>query len=65
MITLVPVSAVLAADHGLRPPQAIDLDDPGSASYWAGRLNVTQQELVTAVSEVGPSVAAVRRHLAK
>ncbi len=65
MITLVPVSVVLAADHGVRPPQAIDLDDPASASYWAGRLSVTQEQLIAAIGEVGPSVAAVRRHLGK
>jgi hypothetical protein len=67
MITLAPVSSVLAAtaDHGARAPQAIDLKDPAATAYWAGRLNISQDQLVAAVGEVGGSVAAVRRHLAK
>lgn len=65
MITLAPVSVVLAADHGPRPPQAIDVSDSAATNYWAGRLNVTPQELVVAVRDVGSSVAAIRRHLGK
>lgn len=67
MITLVPVSSVLAAtaNQGGRAPQTIDVKDPTATSYWAGRFNVTQDQLFTAIGEVGGSVAAVRRYLAR
>ena len=67
MITLVPVSSVLAGtgDQGGRAPQVIDVKDPTATAYWAGRLNVSEDQLFTAIGEVGGSVAAVRRHLAK
>ncbi|MGB3044617.1 MAG: DUF3606 domain-containing protein [Xanthobacteraceae bacterium] len=67
MITLAPVSSVLAAtaDQGGRAPQVIDVKDPAVTTYWAGRFNVTQDQLFTAIGEVGGSVAAVRRYLAK
>jgi hypothetical protein len=67
MITLAPVSTVLAAaaEQGGRPLPVIDVNDPAAAAYWAGRLNVTQDRLLVAVGEVGGSVAAVRRFLAK
>lgn len=67
MITLAPVSSVLAtaADRGGRAPPVIDVKDPTATAYWAGRLNVSEDQLVTAIGEVGDSVAAVRRHLAK
>lgn len=67
MITLVPVSSVLAAtaDQGGRAPQVIDVKDPTATAYWAGRFNVTQDRLFTAIGEVGGSVAAVRRYLAE
>ena len=67
MITLAPVSSVLAAtaDQGGRAPQVIDVKDPTATAYWAGRLNVSEDQLFTAIGEVGGSVAAVRRYLTK
>jgi hypothetical protein len=67
MISLAPVSTVLAAaaDQGGRPAPVIDVNDPTATAYWAGRLNISQEQLVTAIGEVGGSVAAVRRYLAK
>lgn len=67
MITLAPVSSVLtaAADRAGRPSPVIDVTDTAATSYWAGRLNISQDQLFTAINEVGGSVAAVRRYLAK
>lgn len=65
MITLVKVSDVLAATAaaGGRPSAVIDVADESAAIYWAARFNVSPTELVSAIEKVGPSVAAVRRHL--
>lgn len=67
MITLAPVSSVLAAatERAGRPSPVIDVTDPAATAYWAGRLNISQDRLFTAIDEVGGSVAAVRRYLAK
>jgi hypothetical protein len=67
MISLVKVSDVLAATAQIagRAPQSIDTNDDSATAYWAGRLNVSTQDLFAAIQEVGPSVAAIRRHLNK
>lgn len=65
MIQLVPVSSVLSAMSGVRPPASIDTADDTQTDYWASRLNITRDELFDAIGKVGPSVAAVRRHLGK
>lgn len=65
MISLVKVSDVLALNPGVKPPQVIDVNDDAASAYWAYRLNVSPTELAAAIDEVGPSVAAVRRHLLK
>lgn len=67
MITLAPVSSVLAAaaDRAGRPSPVIDVTDPAVTAYWAGRLNISQDQLFIAIDEVGGSVAAVRRFFAK
>ena len=67
MITLATVSTVLAAaaERGGRPAPVIDVNDPAATAYWAGRLNISQERLFSAIGEVGGSVAAVRRYLAK
>lgn len=60
MIQLVTVASVLAM---VKPAQSIKADDAAAVDQWARRLNVSRDELLAAVSEVGQSVAAVRRHL--
>lgn len=65
MISLVKVSDVLAATAGTRPPAKIDVTDDSATEYWAYRLNISTNELFSAIQEVGPSIAAVRRHLHK
>jgi hypothetical protein len=65
MIQLAPVAVVMAANLGERPAAVIDVNDDTAADYWAYRLNVTRDQLFTAIGEVGSSVVAVRRHLGK
>ncbi len=67
MISLVKVSDVLAATAQIagRAPQTIDTQDDNATAYWAGRLNVSSEDLFAAIQEVGPSVAAIRRYLNK
>jgi hypothetical protein len=65
MIQLVPVSTVLASTRGVQPAPTIDSADASQRDYWAARLNVSSEDLSAAVEAVGPSVAAVRRHLNK
>lgn len=60
MIRLVPVASVL---NSIRPAPVIDTKDVSTTDAWAQRLNVSREDLLAAVSEVGNSVAAVRRHL--
>ncbi len=67
MITLVKVSDVLAATAaaGGRPSPVIDTTDDTATTYWAARFGISTIELASAIEEVGPSVAALRRHLNK
>jgi hypothetical protein len=67
MIGLVPVSAVLALEtaRSVRPPATIDGNDDAQRNYWAYRLGISSEDLSAAIEVVGPSVAAVRRHLGK
>ena len=65
MIQLVPVSTVLAMTRGVQPPQSTDSSDAAQRDYWASRLSVSAADLTAAIDTVGPSVAAVRRHLGK
>ncbi|MDB5616187.1 DUF3606 domain-containing protein [Tardiphaga sp.] len=65
MIVLVPVSTVLAPTRGGQPAQVIDSADDTQRDYWAYRLSVSARELASAIDAVGPTVAAVRRHLGK
>lgn len=60
MIQLVTVASVLAT---VKPAQSIKADDVAAVDQWAQRLNVSRDDLVAAISEVGGSIAAVRRHL--
>ncbi|MFZ5735043.1 MAG: DUF3606 domain-containing protein [Pseudomonadota bacterium] len=60
MIQLVTVASVLAR---VEPAQSIRVDDAAAVDQWAQRLDVSRNELLAAISEVGHSIAAVRRHL--
>jgi hypothetical protein len=62
MIQLVTVASVLGK---IRPAPIIDIKDVAAVDQWAQRLNVSRDDLLSAVSEVGNSLAAVRRHLGK
>lgn len=65
MIRLAPVSTVLASNRGIMAPPVIDVRDASQRDYWSYRLNVSQNELSAAITEVGTSITAVRRHLGK
>lgn len=65
MISLVTVASVLSSNAGVRPAPVIDTKDDVTTNYWAARLKVSPQDLFAAIEEVGPAVAAVRRHLGK
>jgi hypothetical protein len=65
MLRLVTVASVLSSNLGARPAPVIDAKDDDATSYWASRLSVSPQDIVAAIEEVGPAVAAVRRHLGK
>lgn len=67
MIRLAPVSSVIASEtaRGVRPPATIDVQDGNQRNYWAYRFGISSDDLNAAIEAVGPSVAAVRRHLSK
>lgn len=65
MLRLVTVASVLSSNTVARPAPVIDTTDDAMTNYWAARLNISPDDLAAAVQEVGPSVAAVRRHLGK
>lgn len=67
MIRLAPVSSVLASEtaRSTRPPAIIDAQDDKQRNYWAYRFGISSDDLNSAIEAVGPSVAAVRRHLGK
>lgn len=67
MIRLAPVSTVLASETAQSPraPATIDAADGSQRDYWAYRLSVSHDDLGAAIDAVGPSVAAIRRHLGK
>jgi hypothetical protein len=65
MIRLATVASVLAAQPGVAPKPVVDTKDYSQTDYWAYRLNVSRDELFAAIEQVGPSMAAIRRHLGK
>ena len=67
MIRLAPVSTVLSAEveRSARPAATIDANDDAQRHYWAYRLSISPDDLNAAIDSVGPSVAAIRRHLGK
>jgi hypothetical protein len=66
MIQLVTVASVIASERGgVRPPPVIDVNDSSQRDYWANRLHISHEDLLAAIDKVGPSLAAVLRHLRK
>jgi hypothetical protein len=67
MIRLAPVSSVLASEtaQSARPPATIDAENDAQRNYWAYRFGISSDDLNAAIDAVGPSVAAVRRHIGK
>jgi hypothetical protein len=60
MIQLVTVASVLGQ---IKPAPSIDTRNDAAVDTWAQRLGVSRDDLLTAIGEVGNSIAAVRRHL--
>lgn len=65
MIRLVTVASVLSSNTGARSAPVIDTTDDAATKYWATKLHISPEDLAAAIQEVGPAVAAVRRHLGK
>lgn len=65
MIRLATVASVTASLPSVAPKPVIDTKDESQTDYWAYRLNVSRDDLFAAIDKVGPSMAAIRRHLGK
>jgi Protein of unknown function (DUF3606) len=65
MIRLATVASVMTTLPSVAPKPVVDTTDPSQTDYWANRLSVSHQELFAAIEKVGPSAAAIRRHLGK
>ena len=65
MIRLATVASVLAAQPSVAPKPVVDTADESQTNYWANRLNISRDDLFAAIDKVGPSTAAIRRHLGK
>jgi hypothetical protein len=65
MIRLATVASVMAAQPSVAPKPVVDIKDASQTDYWAYRLNVSRDDLFAAIDKVGPSTAAIRRHLGK
>lgn len=50
-----------------RPQDAsrINIHESWEVAYWCRTLGISQQQLIAAVRAVGPSAAAVKKHLGK
>ena len=46
-------------------PDRIDVNKPSELSNWAKQLGVTETKLREAVSQVGPTLAAVKKYVGK
>jgi predicted RNA-binding protein YlqC (UPF0109 family) len=51
--------------EGVAAEPVIETRDARQRDYWSYRLSISQDDLSEAISKVGPSVAAIRRHLRK
>lgn len=65
MIRLATVASVMATQPSVAPKPVVDTKDASQTDYWAYRLNVSRADLFAAIDKVGPSMAAIRRHLGK
>jgi hypothetical protein len=65
MIRLATVASVMAAQPSVAPKPVVDTKDDSQTDYWAYRLSVSRNDLLAAIDKVGPSTAAIRRHLGK
>jgi hypothetical protein len=65
MIRLATVASVMAAQPSVAPRPVVDTQDDSQTGYWARRLNISRDQLFDAIEKVGPSMAAIRRHLGK
>jgi hypothetical protein len=65
MIRLATVASVMATLPSVAPKPVVDTTDDSQTNYWANRLNISQNDLFAAIEKVGPSMAAIRRHLGK
>jgi hypothetical protein len=65
MIRLATVASVMATQPSVAPNPVVDIKDASQTDYWAYRLNVSRDDLFAAIDKVGPSTAAIRRHLGK
>jgi len=57
----------MADDRSLRGGQdrtRVNMDQEYEARYWAKKWNVSEEELRSAVGEVGPMVSDLERHFA-
>jgi len=63
MIRLATVASVMASQPGVAPKPVVDTKDDSQTDYWAYRLKISREELFAAIEKVGPSMAAIRRHL--
>lgn len=50
--------------HAIEPREIL-LDDPMDVSFWMGQYGCTEDQLRSAVKEVGPVAQDVREQLAK
>jgi hypothetical protein len=53
------------AKKGQQDRSKINMHETHEVQYWIKHLNVTKQELQTAVDKVGNGAAAVRKQLAR
>jgi hypothetical protein len=65
MIRLATVASVMATQPSVAPKPVVDIKDASQTDYWGYRLNVSRDDLFAAIDKVGPSTAAIRRHLGK
>lgn len=65
MVDLVMVASILRAQPSVAPTPFVDAKDAAQTDYWTSRLKVTHDEFFAAIDRVGPSIAAIRRHLGK
>ncbi|WP_437494945.1 DUF3606 domain-containing protein [Sorangium sp. So ce1014] len=50
---------------GPQDRETINRNQPHEVKYWAQKFGVTEQQLLQAISTVGPKVGDVRRYLKK